>query len=284
MTLAGQNFYLNYITAIGTRPDIARAQTTWQVLQGGMWFSIPALVILGSHELGHYFACRYYRIPATLPYFTPVPGTLLGTVGAVIRMGMPLTRKALFDVGIAGPIAGFLVLLPFAIYGVSASFVITFPVHAGRDLMNFGDPLLLTQLQHWFFGELTGNRMLVMHPTGFAVWFGLLATALNLFPAGQLDGGHIVYALVGRTSRYVTLVSIAVLLCLTVFVSYSWALWTGLLVVMTYLSGLAHPPVADEGYGSIGRARLALSVFAVVMFILCFTPVPISLSDFVAGR
>ena len=114
-----------------------------------MWFSVPALLILGAHELGHYFACRYYRIPASLPYFVPAPAfSIVGTLGAVIRMALPRTRRALFDVGIAGPIAGFLVLLPLAIYGVSHSYVVRLPrAVALQGGLELGDPLLLTLLQ-----------------------------------------------------------------------------------------------------------------------------------------
>ncbi len=282
MTLAGQQFFLNYISAVGIRRVNVPAAA---ILLGGLWFSIPALLILGSHELGHYFACRYYRIPASLPYFVPAPAlSIVGTLGAVIRMALPRTRRALFDVGIAGPIAGFVVLVPLAVYGVAHSYVVQLPravsLQGGLEL---GDPLLLTLLQRLYFGDLPDRTLFVMHPTGFAAWFGLLATALNLFPAGQLDGGHIVHAIVGRASRYVTIVSILVLLALAVFVSSSWAVWTVLLVLMTYSFGLDHPDVGEQ-HLPIGRARLALALFAVVMFALSFTPVPISPIDFVGGR
>ena len=284
MTRAGESFFLNYVTGVGLRP-VPRGITPWHALVGGLWFSVPALLILGSHEFGHYFACRYYRIPASLPYFVPAPIlSIVGTLGAVIRMALPRTRRALFDVGIAGPIAGFLVLLPLAVYGVSHSYVVRLPrAVALQGGLNLGDPLLLTLLQKAFFGTLPDRSVFVMHPTGFAAWFGLLATALNLFPAGQLDGGHIVHALVGRASRYVTIASILILLGLAVFVSYSWAVWSLLLVLMTYSFGLDHPPVGEE-HLPIGKARLALAVFAVAMFVLSFTPVPISPIDFVGGR
>jgi membrane-associated protease RseP (regulator of RpoE activity) len=295
MTLAGSGFFLNYITAVGTRrvllPPAIALFGGWilvppvPVLLGGLWFSVPALLILGAHEFGHYFACRYYRIPASLPYFVPAPAfSIVGTLGAVIRMALPRTRKALFDVGIAGPIAGFLTLLPLAVYGVTHSYAVRLPrAVALQGGLELGDPLLLTLLEKAVFGTLPDHTLFVMHPTGFAVWFGLLATALNLFPAGQLDGGHIVHALVGRASRYVTIVSIVVLLALAVFVSASWAVWTVLLVLMTYAFGLDHPPVGGE-HLPIGKARVALGVFAIVMFVLSFTPVPISPIDFIGRR
>jgi membrane-associated protease RseP (regulator of RpoE activity) len=282
MTWAGSSFFLNYVSAVGTRRVVVTAPVA---LLGGLWFSVPALLILGSHELGHYFACRYYRIPASLPYFVPAPMfSIVGTLGAVIRMALPRTRRALFDVGIAGPLAGFLVLLPLAVYGVSHSYVVRLPRQiALQGGLNLGDPLLLTLLQQFYFGALPDRALFVMHPTGFAVWFGLLATALNLFPAGQLDGGHIVHALIGRASRYVTVAAILILLGLAVFVSTSWAVWTVLLVLMTYAFGLDHPPVGQE-HIPIGTARLVLAVVAVAMFALSFTPVPISPMDFVGGR
>lgn len=281
-TWAGRLFYANYITALGTRP-LPPDYPLLSLLAGGMWFSVPALLILGCHEMGHYFACRYYRIPATLPYFLPVP-TLVGTFGAVIRMGVPRTKNALFDVGIAGPIAGFVVVVPVAIYGISQSFVVRLPPNfslAGGFYL--GDPYLLTGLQRLFHGTTPAGHDFVMHPAGFAAWFGLLATAFNLFPAGQLDGGHIVHALVGRWSRYVTLVTLGILIVLGVVVSSSWIVWSLLLTVMAVSFGLDHPPVDDE-QRPIGRERIYLAIFAVVMFALSFTPVPISPIDFVGGR
>lgn len=282
MTWAGASFFLNYISAVGVRPVRV---TTMVALVGGLWFSVPALLILTAHEFGHYFACRYYRIPATLPYFVPLPFIgYFGTLGAVIRMALPRTRRALFDVGIAGPIAGFVALLPVAWYGVTHSYVVRLPpgLRLGGGL-EFGDPLLLTLLQQAFFGTLPERAIFVMHPAGFAAWFGLLATALNLFPAGQLDGGHIVHAVVGRASRYVTLVSVLLMVGLAVFVSLSWAMWTGLIVLMIYAFGLDHPPVADE-HLPIGSTRLVLAAFAIVMFALSFTPAPLSPIDMIGGR
>jgi membrane-associated protease RseP (regulator of RpoE activity) len=284
MTWFGAGMYRGYLSALNLAP-LPRGTTPLSLLLGGLWFSVPGLLILGSHEMGHYYACRYYRIPASLPYFIPAPIlSIVGTLGAVIRMALPRTRKALFDVGIAGPIAGFVVLVPLAIYGVSHSYVVRLPRAVPlQNGLELGDPLLLTLLQQAFFGKLPPRSLFVMHPTGFAAWFGLLATALNLFPAGQLDGGHIVHALVGRASRYVTLASVLILLGLAVFVSYSWAVWTVLLLLMTYSFGLDHPRVGEE-HLPIGNVRIALALFAVVMFVLSFTPVPISPIDFVGGR
>lgn len=281
-TWAGAGFYANYVTAIGTRP-LPADTTTLSLLLGGLWFSVPALLILGSHEMGHYVACRYYRIPATLPYFIPFP-SLVGTLGAVIRMAVPRTRRSLFDVGVAGPIAGFVVLVPIAVFGVSQSFDVRLPadfrLQAGLYL---GDPFLLTWLRDVIHGAPQAGQEFVMHPAGFAAWFGLVATALNLFPAGQLDGGHMVHALVGRWSRYVTMLTLGLLLGMGVFVSASWIVWGVLLTVMTLGFGLDHPPV-DDPDGPFGRERVAIALIAVLMFALSFTPVPISPMDFVGQR
>ena len=282
MTWAGGAFFLNYVSAVGLRRVTMPTSTA---LVGGLWFSVPALLILGAHELGHYFACRYYRIPASLPYFVPAPGTIIGTLGAIIRMALPRTRNALFDVGIAGPIAGFLMLLPVAWYGVAHSYVVRLSRPLAVEGLAFGEPLLLTLLQRAYFGTTASGdlALLVWHPAAFAAWFGLVATVLNLFPAGQLDGGHIVYAIIGRASRYVTLVALLVVLTLALFVSWSWLLWGVLLVLMVFAFGVDHPPVSgfDE---PLGGGRIALALFAVVIFILSFTPAPISPIDFIGAR
>jgi len=149
--------------------------------------------------------------------------------------------------------------------------------------MEFGDPLLITLLQQAFFGTLPERSLFVMHPVGFGVWLGLMATALNLFPAGQLDGGHIMHALIGRASRYVTGASIVLMVTMAIFVSSSWILWTGLIVLMAYLFGLDHPPVAEE-HLSIGKGRIVLALFAIVMFVLSFTPAPMSPIDMIGAR
>ena len=168
-----------------------------------MWYSVPLLAILTAHEFGHYFACRYYNVDATLPYFIPAPLPLTGTLGAVIRIREAFpSKRALFDIGVAGPIAGFVVLVPLLIWGISMSTV--GPVPDGA--IYFGEPLLWKLLEWAFFGFIPAGSDVMLHPVGFAAWWGMLATALNLLPFGQLDGGHIMYA---RLGRYATRVSAA---------------------------------------------------------------------------
>jgi membrane-associated protease RseP (regulator of RpoE activity) len=248
----------------------------------GLWYSVPILLILGSHEFGHYFACRYYGVDASLPYFLPMPILLTGTLGAVIRIRQPLPgKRALFDIGIAGPIAGFVVAIPVLMLGMYLSNVIPIPADFTGTVFEFGEPLLFKAAAWLRFGSVADGFTVNMHPMVFAAWFGLLATALNLFPIGQLDGGHISYAVLGRRSTFVTLGMVFCLVGLT-FWSRSWIVWTVLTVVMLFAFGPGHPRVWDEDV-PLDRTRLWLAALAVVMFILCFTPAPLELRDLVPG-
>jgi membrane-associated protease RseP (regulator of RpoE activity) len=208
-----------------------------------------------------------------LPFFLPLPPPFpTGTLGAVIRIREPFSSKrALFDVGIAGPIAGFLVTVPALFIGVAMSHVVRLPPSFVGD--ELGEPLLFKLAAWMLWGTPPDGYSLNLHPMAFAAWFGLLATALNLFPIGQLDGGHISYAVLGPRSTVVTFVMLGVALVLTFF-SASWIVWTGLLVVMLFMVGPRHPRVFDEEE-PLDRARLVLALCAVVIFILCFTPAPI---------
>ena len=205
-----------------------------------------------------------------LPYFLPLPLPFFGTLGAFIRIREPIpTKRMLFDIGIAGPIAGFVVAVPALFIGLAVSEIV--PID-GTGIW-FGEPLLFKAAAYLLWGPLPANHTLSMHPMAFAAWFGLLATALNLFPIGQLDGGHIAYAVLGRRSSHVTLamVGVAGALC---FVSASWIVWTVMMIVMLFVFGRHHPRTFDEDVPLDGRRR-ALAAFAVIMFAVCFTPVPI---------
>jgi membrane-associated protease RseP (regulator of RpoE activity) len=241
-------------------------------LVGGWAYSATILAILGFHEMGHYVACRYYDVDASLPFFLPVPITLTGTLGAFIRIREPIPYKRwLFDIGIAGPIAGFLVALPALFIGVAMSHVV--PLRGGPDTIMLGDPLLMKFAAWIFFPSMTDAQTLVLHPVAFAAWFGLLATALNLFPIGQLDGGHISYAVLGRRSTYVTVAMIGVAIVLS-YRSASWIVWTIVVTAMLFAFGVRHPPVIDED-APLDRTRQALAIVAAIIFALCFTPAPI---------
>ncbi len=264
----GRLHYLGYASDFGRNQLTADTATILQ----GLWYSATVLLILGSHELGHYLACRYYQVDASLPFFIPMPGVLTGTLGAFIRIREPIpTKRMLFDIGIAGPLAGFVFALPALFIGVALSPVVRVP----EDLVGFhlGEPLLFRIAAWLTWGSIADGYSLNLHPMALAAWFGLLATALNLFPIGQLDGGHISYAVLGRRSTTVTLGSICVAIGLTFF-SMSWLVWTFLLVAMTLVMGPRHPRTIDEDI-PLDRTRIWLAVLALVLFVLCFTPSPI---------
>jgi len=225
--------------------------------------------------MGHYLACRYYDVDCTLPFFLPFPFPVSGTLGAVIKIREPFPdRKALFDIGIAGPIAGFLLLCPILWFAIHASTLEpnTPPV---SGMMYFSEPLLFKALSWLRFGWIDDAHQLNLHPSGFAAWFGMLATAWNLLPFGQFDGGHLTYAVLGERSRVFTLATAAcaVIMC---FFSATWILMTFIMLAMLWILGPGHPPVMN-GYEPLGRGRRLLAIFAIVMFVLCFTPVPLSI-------
>jgi len=277
-TFVGTAHYYGFRADFG---DAVPQLPGWTAYFNGFWYSAAILGILGAHEMGHYIACRYYRVDASLPYFLPAPFLLTGTLGAFIRIRQPIPNKReLFDIGIAGPIAGFLVAIPVLILGVSLSRVVRIP--PGFQGLELGEPLLLKGLMWLTFGSPPNGYSVNLHPTAFAGWFGLLATALNLFPLGQLDGGHISYAVLGRRSTQVTYATLVCLIGLS-FVSSSWIVWTVLTAGMLFSFGPRHPRTYDEDM-PLDAGRKWLAVFAVLMFVLCFTPAPISTMDLVTGK
>lgn len=256
----------------------------WHRLGLGMAYSACVLGILGAHELGHYVFCVVRRVFATLPFFIPAP-TLIGTLGAFIRIKSPLRSRAdLFDIGIAGPIAGFVVAVPVLIFGLLASKPLTGEALAANASPDNGLVLgfpLIFKLAHWALGAvgvhsaavqapLTG---LYLHPAAVGAWIGMLATALNLLPGGQLDGGHIIFAVNPRLHRPISFLSIVVLLVLSWFYWEGWLLWA----VVLRFTGSRHPdvPIAPP----LNRARRVLAVFALIMLALTLTPAPFVGSD-----
>jgi membrane-associated protease RseP (regulator of RpoE activity) len=267
-TLMGADSYLKFLSEFNRRS----VSLTWMTLVDGLWYSLTILVILGCHEFGHYYFCRRYNVDASLPYFIPFPLAFTGTLGAVIRIREPFpTRTVLFDIGVAGPIAGFLVLVPALFIGMSMSQVL--PEPTGPGFVNMGEPVLF-KLAAWLtFGTLPPGMTINMHPMVLAAWFGMLATALNLLPFGQLDGGHITYATLGRWSTPLSLATVGSAIVMT-YNSTSWAFMTLMMLIMLFLLGPRHPRVIYE-HEPLGRGRSLIAVFALAMFILCFTPVPI---------
>ena len=254
--------------------------TTWAgrpdggSILSGLAYSLPMLAILGAHEFGHYYYCRRHDVNATLPFFLPAPLPLTGTLGAVIRIKEPFPNtRALFDIGVAGPIAGFITLLPFLYWGVTLSV----PLHVpqGTPMIYFGEPLLYRLVAAWHFGPLPEGTDVLLHPMGFAAWFGMLATAMNLLPFGQLDGGHIAYSVFGPRSRYVSMVTLAVTILLT-FRATSWAAMAVVMSAMAYFLGFGHPRVMDETE-PLDAKRKVIALLALAIFVVCFVPVPIEM-------
>jgi len=243
-------------------------------LLDGLPFSLTLLTILMAHEMGHYLAARYYRVNATLPFFLPAP-TLIGTFGAFIRIrSVILSRRILFDIGVAGPLAGFAVLIVPLIAGVAHSKI----VHGigSQGEIEFGTPLILRVVE-WAFFPGVSTTDIYLHPVARAAWVGLLATALNLLPIGQLDGGHIFYSFVGERTRLWSRFAVAMLALLGIYqlftsaykMGYMWLFWSAFLLIF----GMRHPSMVDPT--PLGRTRCWLGALALVVFILSFTAAPI---------
>jgi membrane-associated protease RseP (regulator of RpoE activity) len=238
-------------------------------LLSGVPFSLTLLTILLTHELGHYLAARHYNVDVTLPFFLPAP-TLIGTLGAFIKIRSPiLSKRILFDIGVAGPLAGFTVLIfPLAL-GVAHSRIA--PGVATHGELIFGSPPVL-RFMEWLLFPGTASADISLHPIARAAWVGLLATALNLLPIGQLDGGHILYAFLGERSKWFSRIFIAVLIPLGIFFAYSWLIWA----VLLFFFGMRHPSIVDPS--PLGRARSWLGFAALVVFVLSFTVSPIRIN------
>ncbi len=244
---------------------LASPEALWQ----GIPFAGALLFILTTHEFGHYILSKIHRVPASLPLFIPGPPHFIGTFGAIIRMRGPiLSRRALFDIGVAGPLAGFAVAVVALIVGLNLSTVVDRTTTLGLQL---GEPLLLQFMSWIVIGPLPPESDVVLHPIGFAAWFGLFVTSLNLLPIGQLDGGHVAYALWGRRQRTMALAFLPILLALGFFGWPGWFLWA----FMAGLWGLGHPPVMDP-YVPLGRNRAIVGWIAFAVFVVTFVPVPFS--------
>lgn len=234
-------------------------------LLNGLPFSLALLSILFVHEMGHYCACMHYRLDASLPYFLPAP-SFIGTFGAFIRIRSAIySKRVLFDVGVAGPIAGFIALIPFLISGLALSKQV--PGIAEQGDLVFGTPLLLSFFEHLFFPGIPSSDI-YLHPIARAAWVGLFATALNLLPIGQLDGGHILYAVFGERHKLMSKLTLAALIPLG-FLYWPWWVWA----VGLFFFGRKHPYIYDET--SIGWKRKALAIVAMIIFLICFMPAPI---------
>jgi membrane-associated protease RseP (regulator of RpoE activity) len=250
--------------------DLERSLDTWivvwrhpAILFRGLPFSLTLLTILLAHEFGHYMAAVFHRVDASLPYFLPSP--FLGTFGAFIRVRSPIfTKRALFDIGIAGPLAGFVVLAPALAIGLAISKIIPGIGHQGS--LQFGNPGLEWLLTHAIFPGTSASD-LYLHPVARAAWIGMFMTALNLLPIGQLDGGHILYSFFPRAHKYVSRVLCLILLPLGGF----WGGWTIWGLALLWL-GRRHPVVEDPTPLSLGRRKLGWIALAIFAICICLAP------------
>jgi membrane-associated protease RseP (regulator of RpoE activity) len=234
-------------------------------LLNGLPFSLTLLTILMAHELGHFLTCVYYRLDASLPYFLPAP-FITGTLGAFIRIRSPIYyRRTLFDVAVGGPLAGFVFLLPALAIGLAFSKVI--PGIGNEGAFHYGSPALLWLLEKAIFPGVSTNDI-YLHPVARAAWVGLLATAWNLLPMGQLDGGHMVYSIADKLHKLLTWIFLAILVVLGFRLWYGWLIWAA-----AVFFGRNHPPIFDTE--ALGSGRRQLAWLTLIVFLLCFTPLPV---------
>jgi membrane-associated protease RseP (regulator of RpoE activity) len=243
----------------------------------GLPFSLTLMAILAAHEMGHYVLARLHGVRVTLPFFLPGPPVLTGTFGAFIRMrSQPRNRRDLFDIGAAGPWAGLLLAVPAVVYGLMLSELA--PIPPSYSGINFGDSLLFKGIVRMVFGRIPYGFDIMLHPIALAGWFGLFVTVLNLLPVGQLDGGHVVYALLGRWHRWVARTFLVFTVVVGFFGWPGWFLWA---VLMLFV-GLDHPPTADS-LTELDPWRRLLGWATIAMFFLIFVPVPLSWIEGGAG-
>ena len=240
----------------------------------GLPFSMTLMLILGTHEFGHYFYAQKHKVEATLPYFLPAPPFLflIGTFGAFIKIKSPIYKKdALLQIGAAGPIAGFIIAVPALLIGLKLSNVVE-KVDINNAIM-LGDSLLMKFLTWMTYPNLLETQDIMLHPMAFAGWIGLLVTMLNLLPIGQLDGGHIAYALLGKKQNIIGKLAFISLIPLS-FISLNWLFW-GLLIFFLMRSS-KHPPIHDINI-PLSKFNKRIGYICLIIFILCFIPVPFNI-------
>jgi membrane-associated protease RseP (regulator of RpoE activity) len=276
---------LSFVTSLPSRYAALIAGTVHllltdlDILAYGLSFSFSLLFILISHEMGHYIACRIYGVDATLPFFIPTPPMIgpAGTFGAFIKILSPMpSRKAVFDIGVAGPIAGFIALIPVALIGLATMRTVEPGYFAGPGAIVFSDPLFMHILAYFFSIDLSFG---IRNAFYFAAWVGLLVTALNLIPSGQLDGGHAIYAVFGKNVHYWTgRIAFAVMAALSIVGFYYFNSPSGFLiaVLLGIMMRIKHPQPWDES--PLDGKRRVVALLCLVIFVLCFLPFPIKIS------
>ncbi|MDD5529455.1 MAG: site-2 protease family protein [bacterium] len=255
------------LLTIGFFKTLGQTYQTTQLIIYGVLFACSMLIILGTHELGHYFACKRRGISATLPYFIPAPFSLFGTLGAIIKIKSPIQdRNGLIEVGAAGPIAGFILTIPIAIIGLKLS-KITLIGLGNQTFM--GNSLLFSILTKLFAPTIPFGYDVVLHPIAFAGWVGGFITALNLLPVGQLDGGHIIYALIGEKNKFVAWAIIGIISVL----GFYWQGWFFWVLFVLLVIKLRHPAPLNN-ISQLDTKHKIVGIVALAIFVLTFVPVP----------
>jgi membrane-associated protease RseP (regulator of RpoE activity) len=243
-------------------------RTFREALLEGLTYSGAVMAVLVCHEMGHFVQAWRYGVYASWPYFIPMPLTPIGTFGAVIAMeGRRGDRRALFDIGISGPLAGLVPTMIFLLLGIQQSRYEWVPDFAPR----FGNPLLLEWLAHWQLGPMPPHTDIILNPLLFAGWVGLLITSLNLLPVGQLDGGHILYGLLRWRANWIANIVLATAIGLSIWLWFWW--WWPMLTLLTFVVGTRHPPTANDNM-PLGWFRHVLGWLTLSILFLGFTPQP----------
>jgi membrane-associated protease RseP (regulator of RpoE activity) len=260
-----------YAEVFGRNPSFipdASAIRDPRVIGLSLLYAAVLLIILLGHELGHYLTCRRYGLDATLPFFIPAP-TMIGTLGAFIKIRSPIRNKfQLFDIGAAGPLVSFALALPALAYGLAMSKPV--PPFTGEGAISFGEPLILKLIGLLVLPAIPAGYDVALHPVAFAGWVGVLITAFNLFPAGQLDGGHVAYAVFGSRAKVLSKIVVAVFFVFGVLFWLGWVVWAFLILIL----GTKHPPIWDERR-PLTPTRKLLAVVILIIFVLSFIPDPI---------
>ena len=238
----------------------------------GIPFSLTLLTILLTHEFGHFFASRRHGVKASFPYFIPAPPPfLVGTFGAVIKTRSPIMdKRALLDIGAIGPLAGFITSIVVTVIGLNFSTIITIPEE--KEVLGLGSSLIFSLLSYFVIGPVPEGQDILLHPIAFAGWIGFFITSLNLLPIGQLDGGHIIYAVFGKWHRLISITMIGILVIFGIFTWQGWLLWAMLVTLL----GIKHPPLMD-GQIALDRRRKIIGWLSLAVFVLTFIPLPIAI-------
>ena len=250
---------------------MTNSQIIWTMIGSGLQFTAAVMAILIAHEMGHYLQARRYGVPATLPFFIPMPISPFGTMGAVIlQSARSADRKVLFDIAVSGPLAGLVLTIPITLWGLQSVEIIELPENPSFPIMVYGDPLMLQWMIEWVHGPLGENETVNLNPLVFAGWVGIFITALNLLPIGQLDGGHILYTLIGRRAH---LVAFGLIFAIAGYMIYTRDPAFSVLLVLLVLMGPRHPPTSDD-LMPLGTGRHLLGWFTLAFLGVGLTPAP----------